>query len=618
LLLTVAFIRGILYLAVVPPWQHYDEPTHFEYLRLVALRRHIPELGEYDLELRRDIAASMEATDFWENWGSPPFGYWDDEPPYIGVSELSHPPLYYIFQALPQALVAHQSVDLQLYVARLGSVFLYVVVVASAYGTVAEAFPQRRWLPLAVATFIALLPPFTDLMSGVNNDAGAAAVTSLFLWSSVRMARRGPTLEGIGLSGVLAVLCVVTKSTAGVVAIAVMLALWLMRIPPLRRKWLWIALAFLIPAAGVLLFTTSGQAAYWHSGSEPSAPNSLRAEAPLGNRVFVLSADGHNHPSSVFQELNHLDARALLGNSVTLGAWLKASDGPGGFATLSLYDGHKDQRLATKVSGDWEFYAFTATIGMEAPGVIVRAGIPDRSDAASEIHVDGMVLVDGEMPIGQPHRFTTTHGEQGQWGPYRFNNLLRNGSAEITWPGFRPWAGAVQIYQKPAAWILQSLLDWRRTSWVYGRELWVLLLSFWGKFAWSHLQLPGMWFYPLTALTLVALGGAASGLVLRCRSKESSKPWQRRVWVIFGVSLLAGWGGAILRIHPVFTTWQVFWPVARYAAVVIVPTATVLCVGLAELLPRRWLPPAAWVGLLGLLTLDAVALWKVILPYYYG
>jgi hypothetical protein len=68
----------------------------------------------------------------------------------------------------------------------------------------------------------------------------------------------------------------------------------------------------------------------------------------------------------------------------------------------------------------------------------------------------------------------------------------------------------------------------------------------------------------------------------------------------------------------VFITEHLYWPVARYAVPAIVPTCTLLCLGLAELVPRRWLRGAAWLGLLGLFAFDTIAIWTVVLPYYYG
>ena len=37
---------------------------------------------------------------------------------------------------------------------------------------------------------VALLPPLVDLMAAVNNDAGAIAAYSLFLWGAVRLIQR--------------------------------------------------------------------------------------------------------------------------------------------------------------------------------------------------------------------------------------------------------------------------------------------------------------------------------------------------------------------------------------------------------------------------------------------
>src|SRR5690349_24720950 len=65
LLLPLALLHGLLYLAIVPPWQHYDEPTHFEYARLIALWGRQPGINETDLTTNREIADSMYRFRFW-------------------------------------------------------------------------------------------------------------------------------------------------------------------------------------------------------------------------------------------------------------------------------------------------------------------------------------------------------------------------------------------------------------------------------------------------------------------------------------------------------------------------------------------------------------------------
>jgi hypothetical protein len=57
--LVIGLIHGMIYLALIPPWQHYDEPTHFEYTWLAANWRRIPQSGEYDPEMSWEVAQSM-------------------------------------------------------------------------------------------------------------------------------------------------------------------------------------------------------------------------------------------------------------------------------------------------------------------------------------------------------------------------------------------------------------------------------------------------------------------------------------------------------------------------------------------------------------------------------
>jgi hypothetical protein len=43
--LLIALIAGLFYTYFIPPWQHYDEPTQFEYAWLIANRPGLPQLG---------------------------------------------------------------------------------------------------------------------------------------------------------------------------------------------------------------------------------------------------------------------------------------------------------------------------------------------------------------------------------------------------------------------------------------------------------------------------------------------------------------------------------------------------------------------------------------------
>jgi hypothetical protein len=616
LVLALGFVHGLLYLAVFPPWQHYDEPTHFEYMRLIAERRRLPKSGEFDLFLRQEIASSMQATGFWRGTTVPTIDFWSHVPPGIGVSELYHPPVYYALLALPQLLVAHQSVELQLYLARLCSILLYLVVLASAYGTTAEALPGHRHLPVVVTGFLALLPPFTDVMSSVNNDVGAAAAASLFVYACVRMARRGLTWRRAALCIALAAVCFAVKTTAGAVAVTVLALLAISYLPKAVWRWGALALAVLLLAGVFAAISWRGYAAGWYSESKPSAPNRLAHPTPLGRWTLALSATGDDHPRAIFQELPWSTGQALRGHTVTFGAWLRAPEGAAGLVALNLSDGLADHRLRVQATPDWQFHAFTATVGVNAPGLAAYAVLPERSDAAQTAYLDGLVLVDGVMPVQLSP--TAGRGPEIDWGGAMAVNLLRNPSAERGWPGLRVWLGDRTAFREPIARVFHSVLDWRRTAWTYPQEAWVLFTSFWGSFGWNHLALPSGYLYPLAVLASLAVGGVALALVQARKSGRLRDPRTLRVLLVLAAAVLVGWGNAMVRVHPVFATKHIHWPVARYASVVIVPTALLLCAGWAQLVPRRWGRAATLAGWLVLICLDLLALGTLVLPYYYG
>ncbi|MDP2744483.1 MAG: hypothetical protein Q8P00_05395, partial [Dehalococcoidia bacterium] len=70
--LALALLRGVLYGVVVPPWQHPDEPTHFEHARIIAETGGLPAADYVSLPIRREIVASMVNHAFWRGIPQPP------------------------------------------------------------------------------------------------------------------------------------------------------------------------------------------------------------------------------------------------------------------------------------------------------------------------------------------------------------------------------------------------------------------------------------------------------------------------------------------------------------------------------------------------------------------
>src|SRR3989304_2517440 len=105
IILIAGLFHGLLYVFLVPPWQHYDEPGHFEFAWLIANRPGWPSPGEYDQDMRREVAASMIEHNFFVDITLRPDLLDQYSPIWIGISQTDNPPIYYWFTALPLRLV---------------------------------------------------------------------------------------------------------------------------------------------------------------------------------------------------------------------------------------------------------------------------------------------------------------------------------------------------------------------------------------------------------------------------------------------------------------------------------------------------------------------------------
>jgi len=231
LLLGLALVRGLIYSAVVPPWQAPDEPRHFEYVKLLYEKGRLVGWGDATPSIEQEIIASMWRFDYWR------YGH-SDAPPlppgklptsfgqiwaWPGTQhELHQPPLSYLLYLVPLALTAGQDTALQLYAMRLLSILLGVAVVLIAFRTADELFPDNSLLALAIPTFVAFLPMHTFLTSTVNNDHLAEVFVCLLLMILVHGFRQGFSLWSLGAIILVVVGGLLAKRTA-LVAVAISL-----------------------------------------------------------------------------------------------------------------------------------------------------------------------------------------------------------------------------------------------------------------------------------------------------------------------------------------------------------------------------------------------------------
>jgi hypothetical protein len=124
-MLFITILNGLIFTFIVPPWQHYDEPTNFEYAWLIANKPGLPNPGDYDTAMRRQVAASMIENGFYAKGSEPDLDAMED-PVWIGTSQLEDRPFTYWLFSLPLRLFRSRSVTNQLYLGRLVSIIFYV------------------------------------------------------------------------------------------------------------------------------------------------------------------------------------------------------------------------------------------------------------------------------------------------------------------------------------------------------------------------------------------------------------------------------------------------------------------------------------------------------------
>jgi hypothetical protein len=221
--LALALLRGGLYTIAVPPWQHPDEPTHFEHVRIISETGILPAVDYVSLPIRREIATSMVEHAFW---GEKPPPQMDDKTlstignSPIGIYTLAQPKLYYILAALWLRPWLDHSVDFQLYVVRSLSILLNLLVISGTFFTMRMLFPDRISLIIAVVGLVVFQPGYTDIMSSVNNDALVNAFSAGFFLAAAWFYKRGMSWG----AAIFAVLCLLGALLSKTTAVAVLFA----------------------------------------------------------------------------------------------------------------------------------------------------------------------------------------------------------------------------------------------------------------------------------------------------------------------------------------------------------------------------------------------------------
>jgi hypothetical protein len=584
--LVAAAVQGLVFLVLVPPWQHYDEPAHFEFAWLLA---------------------------FHPSWPAP--GTVNPAIAWIGGEgrALSHLPTYHVLVSIPLRLAGGWNVIDQLYLARTVSLAMFLATIAILGGIAYTLFPVRhpmRWLLPLVA---ALIPSFADIMTAVNNDVGAIMAFSLFLWSVVHILVRGWSVwraawvVGAALSA--AAMKNVTLVAVPLAPIVLLIAVGV------QRKWRWKQIVAALSGVVIVIATVAlawGDPAQWYRYGAVSADGAARitfSDAPHGWYVFRLAAGASPYEmSGLSAPIMTADLPAIAGGPVTIGAWVWASHpatiaGPG-----ALYnDGTRDPEMVTPaidVGPTPRFIAWTFTAPPAVSSFQVFLPTPSSTSDESrlEVFVDGVVVAKGEFPDDTLPRFDLP-AAGGVWGGKPFTNLVRNGSAEQAWLYVRPEVDNAlrPIVRRSLSRMVASMFDIERTGPIVLFDVAPdLVFRSFATFGWGEVMPTGhgwRWAFPLALL--VALAGCARSL-----AENDWSPRRVALAVFLAIGALI-WANAALRILPALIAQPP--PFPRYGFPAIAPLALVLAAGWLAWWPVRWRLTGAATLVIALLMLNALA-----------
>jgi hypothetical protein len=595
LFVALALLRGLVYAAVIPPWQAPDEHGHFEYAWLVS--QHGPGVGPEAIspQLQRAVLASMAEFDFWRFTHQPtpaelPDGFLDPQQALLSKSRPQvgdeRPIYYWLVGGLLRAL-GTPDVLTSLYIGRFVSVALFAAAVGlTAYGARA-LFPGSIFMEVLPPAFVLSLPMLGQMGSAFHSDALGVLTGTLFFVTLIPVFRDGLTWRrGVAVIGALGLALLSKKTTLFLLptgVVAVFLYAWVRGVHVGRRA-AWVfgsGLIFLVLLIVALAVVPADTAANWVV-SDGCGPTRLEGYGVAGEASLRV---GPCPNSSQRQNLAPEVLPTVQGRSVTLTGWVRSA-GEEGMGRISVLDGEHNTELAVTGTPDWEPFTLTHPVSPDAR----RVGVDLTWVGGSGLFFDELAL--------------STEGS---------GNLLVNGSAEIQGrlvsvltPVLRAAnvpTRMVEMVLSPTSWDAEA----RRT---YVRGAQFCFRSFWGNFGWLAVPLPDGWYAVLGGICLLALAGGARSLVSGLT----------RDWNVGYMVLVAGGVGLLVvqTLLPLISLRISYWlPQGRYLLVGLFPIALGIAGGLFSLIPQRWERPALLLGASAIFGFDLLCLGLFIVPYFW-
>ncbi len=631
LITLLAVVQVVIFLVIVPPWQHYDEPAHF---RFAWSQVHLEDseadqfFTPLDPSMIRETLASMVEHDFYAALPAPNYlrTYGIDT---LGHSQSGEFPLYYDMLSWPLDILRFADITTQLMVSRSVTALFFLAMIWACIGLMRCLAPPGHELRWLVPTCIALVAPLVDIFTAVNNDAVAITGFTFFLWGGVHaLTRRMTWLHVVWLIATMAFTVIAKQAlifSVALLPLILLMGLWRNRRWP--WLWLWIIAAATLAAAAFLALRLES-AAYWTPRELAEDQNRVtHSQAVHGDHAMAVLVNYE----SLYQRLPSPWVKAHPEHLLNFGAWVWA-DHPVKVPILGFAYVTKDANFMfteiLEMSEDKEEFE----IGTEPQFVVHQFWVPKEAEilyvflwpytlvqqeVANHVYYDGVVLMEGVVDLEQIPTYVDGNARHVRWGDRESRNLVRNASGEIAWPNL------LREYDRR----MEEMAGWSMTSIIHrildlqwsGEILWLqqpkfMLLNLFNRLAWGGVQLPGPVWGPMT-LILMALGIA--GCTLRARSlllrgrPPLSVPDSNLPYIFLCLSLILIWVGADLWIVQFMWMDNLHLSDIRYTYPVIAVTVGFMVLGIRQLgliQPRlRRLMP--WILVAIFLSFNLAAIW---------
>lgn len=596
IILIIGLVHGLIYVFLVPPWQHYDEPGHFEYAWLIANRLKLPQISDYDQNMRLAVGKSLIDSSFFAP-GKEPNLTDPSKPIWIGISQLIDPPIYYIIEAIPFYIFKSAAINLQLYIGRIVSLLFLLLTIYCAYKMTQELTPAEHPLQWMVPLFISLLPGFVEFMTSINSYVAAVGLFSFWLLVSVKLIKE----FSLKFAGILILLTLASILTQKVLYPVIVYLPIVFLLSIFSRKYIYIAWILIGVASCAALFIVFnwGDAALWLRANYQDFPSRVQVQGNL-NKAFALQGKaypdatwGLKYPSwnpGFFQLVPIHIGDQLRGKTVTIGAWIWSDRSIHGYGPgLNSLRQFQDRWFGFKEEFLNEEPQFVATVAQlpEQPGrlqIWLRTTNLENEDAI--LYFSGVVLVEGAYPVDLPPQFNDLDASTGIWDNRPFTNLARNAQFQHAWPYMEP-----KIFHMVKSRIqdlnpfhisgfLSLFLDVPGTDWYSKGTADVIFHTFWAKFGWGQVPLFSIphWLHPYRILLFITLMGMIGALFTGLELVKLNKNEFAFLFIIVVLTVLIAlfygvyiMGGAL--------RFRAFLPTARYIYPAIIPISLLLVTG---------------------------------------